>query len=244
MAVKHNKKSVSDNESHEEAEVMQGSIVKEEEEDLFASEGDLFKEEILDSEEEDILDLEEDMVKEETLDSEEEDILDLNDKLEEEETPNQEDDLQTQDASKPEEVEETSDDDLSDFTPIACNVTTKTVGEETMLSIVNTLKCGHRITIARSKVLDEIGVEDTVQVAYSKMRNAIILGKNLNGQDYNLKKMHGKAVIYNRALVETLTDMLGLDFSNRTTVSFTTVEFKEYGEVGCKLAIIPVGGEA
>ena len=133
--------------------------------------------------------------------------------------------------------------EVTDIQPLYCKVSTRIIGNEALFSIVSTQKCGHRITISRDKVLDRIGVTETVQVAYSTDSQTIILAKDLNGQDYKLRKSHGKAVIYNSQLVKMLTKLLNLDFSSCSSVSFSNVEIKEHSEFG-KIALIRVRRDA
>lgn len=104
--------------------------------------------------------------------------------------------------------------------------------EESVLSIVKTQKCGKRVTISRSKVLDRLGVKDTVQVACLPKSGEIIIANDLGGTSYNLKKSHGKAVIYNTPLVEYLTNALKLNFATVTTHSFYEVEFVNHDIFG------------
>ena len=104
--------------------------------------------------------------------------------------------------------------------------------EESVLSIVKTQKCGKRVTISRNKVLDRLGVKDTVQVACLPKSGEIIIANDLGGVSYNLKKSHGKAVIYNTTLVEYLTNVLNLNFATVTTRSFYEVEFVNHDIFG------------
>lgn len=106
-----------------------------------------------------------------------------------------------------------------------------------MLSIINTKKSGRRISINVEKVLKPLGIQDEVQVSYNQMQKAIILGDNLGGTSYPLRKLQKKAVIYNAELIQRLTEILGLDFEHQSTISFSKVKIVAHKKAG-QIAII------
>ena len=127
------------------------------------------------------------------------------------------------------------------FRATTCNVGSKPFGKESVLSLVYTAKNGVRVAISKKKVLEPMNISDSVQVAYSEELKGIVLGTDLGGSEYNLKNSHGKAIIYNKELVEYLKEVFKLDFTATTTHSFYNVEFYEYENCG-KIAIITKGG--
>jgi hypothetical protein len=98
-----------------------------------------------------------------------------------------------------------------------------------ILTVVNSQKFGMRIAFA-SEVIEKIGSPDRVQVALSD--RGIVIGAAFTGDDnyYRLKKAANKAVIYSSGLVREITDRFGLDFSNRTSVSFQDVSYVPFGD--------------
>ncbi|GGJ76739.1 hypothetical protein GGR02_002891 [Anoxybacillus voinovskiensis] len=103
------------------------------------------------------------------------------------------------------------------------------------LSIVFTPRNGKRFVIARH-VIENLGNPETVQVAYSD--HAIAIAEYIGEEftNYVLKASGSKRVIYSAHLVELLIECCELDFSNRTTITFSDVSYQTHN--GKKVAII------
>lgn len=119
-----------------------------------------------------------------------------------------------------------------DFVTTNCSCRTSKSRVPTMFSIVNTKKSGRRIAINVSKVLNPLNVQEQVQISYNQDMRAIILGSNLGGTSYSLKKLQNKAVIYNAELIQKLTEVLELDFTSQSTVSFRNIKFVNHRQAG------------
>ncbi|MHC1723202.1 MAG: hypothetical protein AB9836_08370 [Aminipila sp.] len=102
--------------------------------------------------------------------------------------------------------------------------TRKASGEAGVLSIVNA-KTGARITVANT-LLEQIGNPTELQVSYDKVKKAIIVGEQLNNENsYPIRKSGSKGVIYTKGLVDEITEAMGLDFSNRSSITFQEAEY-------------------
>lgn len=101
---------------------------------------------------------------------------------------------------------------------------TKATGIPCKLTIVNTVKNGKRLTIA-DDVLEAVGATAEVQIAIND--EGIAIGNGLPGDitAFALRKSGKKGVIYSTELVEELTDLFDLDFSDRSSISFPEVSY-------------------
>lgn len=112
----------------------------------------------------------------------------------------------------------------------------KASGEEGICTIVHCKKNGNkRITIA-SKLLDAIGNPQKVEVGI--MPNGIAIAEKLpvKANEFPVKKLGAKKVLYTGALVEEITEEFNLDYSNRTSITFQKVEYDNVD--GYKVALI------
>lgn len=77
-------------------------------------------------------------------------------------------------------------------------------------------------------------------ISISLSRDSFAIGEELpnNNNLLNIKTDNGKAVIYSSELISEITDKYGLDFSNRTSITFSDVEYIQHN--GFTIAIIKV----
>lgn len=97
------------------------------------------------------------------------------------------------------------------------------------ISIVNA-KTGNRVTIAK-ECYSAIGNPAKLQFALTD--NNLIVGEKVleNNNDFNVKESSGKAIIYSSALVKEITENFSLDFSNRTSITFSDVQYSNADDV-------------
>lgn len=88
------------------------------------------------------------------------------------------------------------------------------------VSIVN-CNNGKRVTLS-AKLFAELGSPETVQVAVDGKK--LYIGEFLDKADDFKVSNKTRGYIYNASLVETLTEKMNIDFSNRTSVSFSDIK--------------------
>lgn len=83
---------------------------------------------------------------------------------------------------------------------------------------------GNRATIAKQGY-EHLGKPCTLQFAFSD--TSIIIGANLpnNDNDFNVKDSNGKAIVYSTPLVTEIAEEFELDFSNRTSMTFSDIQY-------------------
>lgn len=85
-------------------------------------------------------------------------------------------------------------------------------------------KNGKRISF--SKMLSmKLGLQDIIDIVAFEDDGVILISKNLPHDDKSTFGLRGddKKIIYNAELVETLTEIFNLDFSTKTSRSFTDI---------------------
>lgn len=114
----------------------------------------------------------------------------------------------------------------------------KASGEEGICTIVNCKKNGNKRIAIASKLLDAIGNPEKVEVGI--MPNGIAIAEKLpvKANEFPVKKLGAKKVIYAGALVEEITEEFKLDYSNRTSITFQKVEYDNVN--GYKVALITI----
>ncbi|NAS19410.1 amidophosphoribosyltransferase [Clostridium butyricum] len=125
--------------------------------------------------------------------------------------------------------ENIAEDVLSNAKSVSSRNVSRTIGKAGAISIVNA-NTGNRITIAR-ECYSAIGNPSKVQFALTD--NNLIVGEKVleNNNDFNVKESSGKAIIYSSALVREITDNFNLDFSNRTSLTFSDVQYSNADDV-------------
>jgi hypothetical protein len=66
-----------------------------------------------------------------------------------------------------------------------------------------------------------------VQVSYDIDKKRIIIGKQLlnNENSYSIRRSGSKGVIYSKGLVDEITEVMQLDFSSRSSITFQEAEY-------------------
>lgn len=100
---------------------------------------------------------------------------------------------------------------------------TRVSGEAGVISIVKA-KTGNRITCSK-ELLEELNDLEKIQVAFTK--DSIIIGEKLpnNESSFNIKKSGSKGTTYSTQLVNQVSEMFELDFSDKTSITFNEVEY-------------------
>lgn len=121
-------------------------------------------------------------------------------------------------------VEGISENILERFIPSNSRGITKSFAKGGGVSIVNA-KTGKRISVNKA-ILDYLKVEDKIQFAFSD--NEIAIGKELpNNENYfNIKMSNTKGLVYCTSLVLEVTELYGLDFQNRTSITFDDIQYQ------------------
>lgn len=113
---------------------------------------------------------------------------------------------------------------IEKFEASTCEVKIRTSGKGG-LSLVCSSN-GKRLTL--SKVfLESLSAPESIQIAYSEDFMAISPNFGEAHTDYLLKKGGDHAVIYNAALVKEIVDRFELDFSIRTSMTFSNFHVEE-----------------
>jgi hypothetical protein len=96
-------------------------------------------------------------------------------------------------------------------------------------TIVNSKENGKRMTFPKS-LLEELGIEDNVDVSITP--NGLAIGNELpkNAETFQLKMSGNKGVIYSASLVQEITEVFELDFSDRVSITFNEAEIINDGE--------------
>ena len=91
--------------------------------------------------------------------------------------------------------------------------------------------CGHRVTIA-SNIFSRLKEPNYLQVQFTNKHIVIGTGLDEENEKFGVRvdgKSKAKAHIYNKALVEEITEEFNLDFKGITSRSFGDIEHYEQG---------------
>lgn len=102
--------------------------------------------------------------------------------------------------------------DMSQYTPVK----TKSTNSACSISIINTNQNGRRIKLSKS-ALEMLEKPESVQLALSA--DTLIMASELDGNPTHFKVSKGN--IYSSNLVIELTKHYGLDFTDKTSLSFS-----------------------
>lgn len=136
-------------------------------------------------------------------------------------------------AKKPESNQKTSvgqaDYSALNFRAPKSKPSPKAAGGPSKLTIVNTAKNGKRLMIA-DDVLEAVNADTEVQIAINDEGIAIGNGLPSDITAFTLRKSGKKGVIYSTELVEELTDLFDLDFSDKSSISFPEITYLSIGD--------------
>ncbi|MDC0765259.1 hypothetical protein POF51_31575 [Brevibacillus sp. AG] len=150
------------------------------------------------------------------------------DELNDEDNLAEPNDLDDEEVDRNESSEDIDSPDLSEFTPSVCEQTGRTVGQSGVMSVVNS-KNGVRVALSK-ELIERLGHPKTIQIGFSD--HLIAISENLGDRytSYTMQKSGPKSIIYRSKLVKQITEKYRLDFSNRTSVTFTEVSYKSLGD--------------
>jgi hypothetical protein len=122
-------------------------------------------------------------------------------------------------------IEREVEDILKGATPSKSKSIYKASGDAGALSIVNA-KTSTRIILSNI-VLENLNNPKEVQVSYDIDKKRIIIGKQLlnNENSYSIRRSGSKGVIYSKGLVDEITEVMQLDFSSRSSITFQEAEY-------------------
>lgn len=113
-----------------------------------------------------------------------------------------------------------------DFTSINPSITNpvKRFGDAGLLSIIYS-KNGTRLSLSKD-LNEELNEPATVQFGF--IGSELIVGEELGEEftDYSLKKQGAKQIVYCKELIEQMKEFFELDFSTRTSVTFSDANYE------------------
>ncbi|MCM3116314.1 hypothetical protein M3610_13495 [Neobacillus sp. MER 74] len=127
--------------------------------------------------------------------------------------------------------------DLNSFSSSKSNgINSRYVGAG-VITIINSERNGKRIILSK-ELMEELLEPELVQIAFSS--NEIAIGEEIPNNDhhFNVRKNGAKGVIYSAGLIQEITGLFNLDFSNKVSVTFYQVRYFTQGT--SKVAIITV----
>lgn len=159
--------------------------------------------------------------------------IDDEEQQEDEEVDMEQQEEQSSDDEEPEEMLEEFEIPIGELIPSISNPINR-ITEAGVLSVVNS-KNGKRVSIAK-EVMEQIGQPTSIQIGFVDTR--MVIGEYLGEAytSYEVKVQGTKRIIYNKDLVEQITNHYKLDFSSRTSVTFSTATYKRMA--GERVAII------
>lgn len=126
--------------------------------------------------------------------------------------------------------------DLESFQPVTSKTTSRSNLIAGVMSVINS-KSGKRVMLSKD-LMDKLNNPNKVAMSFSEESIAIGITLPNNNNQLDIKVSGKKGVIYSAGIVSEITDKYGLDFSNRTSMTFLEVEYIE--DDGCSIAIIKV----
>ncbi len=125
---------------------------------------------------------------------------------------------------------------LEKFIASTSKTISKTSTEAGVMSVINS-KNSRRITLDKD-VMSELSNPEMISISFSDDSMAIAEKLPNNDNLLKVRKSGGKGVIYSAGLVSEITNKYMLDFSNRTSITFSDVEYIQHN--GFTIAIIKV----
>ncbi|MGG7179256.1 hypothetical protein ACQPU1_16925 [Clostridium paraputrificum] len=128
------------------------------------------------------------------------------------------------------------EDNLESFTASKSKAIPKISTEAGASSIINS-KNGKRITFS-GDVMIKLNNPEVVSISFSDDSLAVAERLPNNDNQFKVRSIGKKGVIYSAGLVSEVTDKYRLDFSNRTSITFTEVNYVKSN--GNTVAIIKI----
>ncbi|AOT72806.1 hypothetical protein [Geosporobacter ferrireducens] len=126
---------------------------------------------------------------------------------------------------------------FDEYSSVDSQSISRVIGSAGIMSIINSLKNGKRLSFCRDLML-KLKLPERVQIGTNS--NSIIIGVKLpfKCNDFKISKTGGKSIIYSGPLVMEITKKFNLDYSNRTSITFHDVTYGEFE--GFPYAIIKI----
>ena len=119
--------------------------------------------------------------------------------------------------------------DFKDLRPPKTKGQNRGIPEAGVMSIINSQSNGKRIMLSKA-LMDKLNYPESLQFAFYD--NTLVIGEKLseNQGSFYIREMSKRPVIYSSQLVKTITDVLGLDFSDRVSITLRDVIYESTGE--------------
>lgn len=90
-------------------------------------------------------------------------------------------------------------------------------------------KTGNR-TVLSKQGYEHLGKPKTLKYAFND--TSIFIGENLpnNSTDFNVKETNGKAIVYSTPLAREIAERFGLNFDDRTSMTFGDIQYTQNGD--------------
>ncbi len=105
--------------------------------------------------------------------------------------------------------------------------TKKTIGEAGVCTVVNCLKNGNKRIVLASKLLKQLGEPTSVEIGIMPNGIAIASSLPIDANSFQIRKQGAKSVIYAGQLVNELVEEFNLDYSERTSITFSKVQYED-----------------
>ena len=108
------------------------------------------------------------------------------------------------------------------------------------VSIVNSSGNGKRVTLSKALV-EKLQLEGTVDILPVPSENAVMMGKTLSFPCTSQIELNSadKRTAYHANAVKVIVEAFGLDYSNKTSMSFNDIEFAEIDGVPIAVVNMP-----
>lgn len=133
-------------------------------------------------------------------------------------------------------IEKNKSYDLEKFEPALSTTKTRSNLMPGVISIINS-KCGKRVVLSKD-LMNKLNDPNKIVMAFSEESIAIGVSLPNNNNELNINKKNKKGVIYSSGIVSEITSKYALDFKNRTSITFSKVDYIEAYE--CTIAIIHI----
>lgn len=114
---------------------------------------------------------------------------------------------------------------LEMFQPALSKTTSRSNSRVGVMSIVNS-NCGKRVTLS-AELMDRLNNPYKISMSFSEEYIAVGTLLPNNNNQLTIKASGKKGVIYSAGIVSEITDKYSLDFNNRTSITFSEVDYIE-----------------
>lgn len=114
---------------------------------------------------------------------------------------------------------------LEMFQPALSKTTSRSNSRAGVMSIINS-NCGKRVTLS-TELMERLNNPSKISMSFSEEYIAVGTILPNNNNQLTIKSSAKKSFIYSAGIVSEITDKYGLDFSNRTSITFSEVDYIE-----------------